>query len=499
MSVILVVHRYLAVAVGLLMTLWCLSGFVMMYQSFPELSNEQRINGLEPLSLESCCELGSFAPHDDSPLGSFRIEMLLGDPVLRMGGRRDGAAVINLRTGEALTRLEPSQVLEVAQGFGQGNGILQGAPRALGIVDIDQWTLQSAARNAPAWHIAFDDPAGTEIYINGSTGEVFQETTRRERVLSWLGAIPHWLYPTLLRQNGALWTEVVIWTSVLGSFLAATGLYVGIKRLRRKKADGKLASPYKGWWYWHHISGLIFGILVLTWVFSGLMTMNPWGTLSSSNPTDYRSQLTGTARWAELKQFLGNAGGSEALASQTDLRQLTPAVFNGQLNVMGHSADGETVRLDARADMTTLAMDDIEAVVQAMAVPLLESGPMFSEDNYYYGHKREVDLPVYRAIVDDAERTRLYVNLETGAVRSVGSTGRWSRWIRTGLHDLDFPVLRLRPIWDVVVIVLLAGVTLVCGTGTWMALRRIRHDYRMLFLRRRRSRSSSVHPVEVTE
>ncbi len=61
-------------------------------------------------------------------------------------------------------------------------------------------------------------------------------------------------------------------------------------------------------------------------------------------------------------------------------------------------------------------------------------------------------------------------------------TGRWSRWLRTGLHDLDFPVLRLRPIWDIVVIFLLLGVTLVCITGTWMACRRVRRDY--LTLRR---------------
>ena len=36
--VLLFVHRYLAVAVGLLMALWCLSGFVMLYQPYPELT-----------------------------------------------------------------------------------------------------------------------------------------------------------------------------------------------------------------------------------------------------------------------------------------------------------------------------------------------------------------------------------------------------------------------------------------------------------------------------
>lgn len=479
MRLILIIHRYLAVAVGLLMTLWCLSGFVMMYQSFPELSNEQRLNGLEPLDLSACCSLGSFAPHDDTPLGGFRIEMLLGEPVLRTGGR--DAAIVKLATGEPLMPLTETNVLTVARQFGSGNGI-SGTPRALGIVDIDQWTLQSARRNAPAWHIAFDDPSATEIYINGTTGEVFQFTNRRQRVLSWFGAIPHWTYPTMLRQNTPLWSQVVIWASILGTFLAATGLYVGISRLRRDRLSNKLTSPYTGWWYWHHITGLVFGVLVLTWVFSGLMTMNPWGALSGSGGGDYRAQITGTARWGELKQFLRAVDNGHADLASGEAQQITPAVFDNTLFLLAHNSGGSSRRLNSNAQASSLALSEVSAAIESLGTPVQSSGLLHQEDNYYYGHKREVTLPVYRAIVDDDEQTRLYINPETGAVRTIGSTGRWSRWIRTGLHDLDFPVLRLRPIWDIVVIFLLLGVTLVCITGTWMAFRRVRRDY--LTLRR---------------
>lgn len=479
MRVILLVHRYLAVAVGLLMTLWCLSGFVMMYQSFPELDNTHRLNGLEALQLDQCCDLAGYAPHGDTPLGSFRIEMLLGEPVLRLGGR-DGSTIIRLNSGEPLDALSGAQVLAVARQFGAGNNI-DGAARSQGIIDMDQWTVQSARRNQPVWHFAFDDPARTEIYINGNSGEVFQHTTRRERVLSWFGAIPHWLYPTVLRQNGALWAQIVIWTSILGTFLAATGLYVGIKRLRRDRLSNKLASPYVGWWYWHHITGLIFGVLVLTWVFSGLMTMNPWGALSGgNNDVDYRAQLIGDARWRELRQFLTNINTGDSLAGA---KQLTPAVFDNTLYLLAHQDADNSVRLDVGAQSASLPVSRLDTLVANLGTPTLAAGLMHQEDNYYYGHKREVALPVYRAIMDDSEQTRLYINPQTGAVRSVGSTGRWSRWIRTGLHDLDFPVLRLRPLWDVVVIFLLLGVTLVCATGTWMAMRRIRRDY--LMLRRR--------------
>jgi hypothetical protein len=53
------------------------------------------------------------------------------------------------------------------------------------------------------------------------------------------------------------------------------------------------------------------------------------------------------------------------------------------------------------------------------------------------------------------------------------SDTRWYRWLHRGLHTLDFAaVLHIRPLWDVLMIVLLAGVAGLCGTGTWLGWRR---------------------------
>jgi uncharacterized iron-regulated membrane protein len=493
MKVILLVHRYLAVCVGILMVLWCLSGFVMMYQSFPELSNEQRLNGLEPLNFARCCNLGELALPDDAPAPGFRVEMLLGDPVLRMaGGNRLGGAtpVTNLRTGQPLEELSERDVLQVAQVYGTGNGI-EGTPRSLGLVEIDQWTLQTAARNAPTYKIAFDDPGANEIYISASSGEVFQATNRRVRVLSWFGAIPHWIYPTILRQNGALWTNVVIWTSIAGSFLAATGMYVGISRLRRNK-KGEIASPYRGWWYWHHVSGLVFGVLALTWVFSGLMTMGPWGVLSGgrNNPA-FREAIVGAPTWQEAKQFLAAAGRLD----EARYKQIQPAPFAGKLYFIAHSADGTRARFDAAAQTAVLDEAQVAAAVAQLPGTVREFTQMNTEDSYYYGHHGEADLPVWRVLMDDEDASRLYINNDTGAMRAIGSTGRWSRWIRTGLHDLDFPVLRIEPVWYIVVSLLLAGVTALCMIGTWLAIKRVRMDFRLYRAKLRRRFGSSTAPA----
>jgi uncharacterized iron-regulated membrane protein len=85
----------------------------------------------------------------------------------------------------------------------------------------------------------------------------------------------------------------------------------------------------------------------------------------------------------------------------------------------------------------------------------------------------------------DKASTSLYVSPVTGRmVGAVDDTGRQSRWLRTGLHDIDFFAgLRARPVWDAVVILLLLGVTGATLVGTWLALRRVWRD--LLSLRAR--------------
>ena len=92
----------------------------------------------------------------------------------------------------------------------------------------DQWTVVVLKRNSPFWRVRLADQAATDIYVSQVTGEVVQRTTRASRVLNWVGAVPHWLYPTVLRQYPKLWSQVVIWTSLAGVFLTLAGLYLGI-------------------------------------------------------------------------------------------------------------------------------------------------------------------------------------------------------------------------------------------------------------------------------
>jgi len=231
------------------------------------------------------------------------------------------------------------------------------------------------------------------------------------------------------------------------------------------------------------VSGLVFGVLALTWVFSGLMTMNPWGALSGGrNDPAYREAFTGTPQWSEVQRFLGALRQQDTSA----FRQVQPAPFAGDLYFLAQRADGSVARLDAAAQPAALSAAQVEAVVAQLPSPVREFSLLEEEDSYYYGHKRDADLPVWRVLMDDADATRLYINKDTGALRAVGSSGRTARWIRNGLHDLDFAVLRSAPVWYSVVSLLLAGVTALCAIGTWLAIKRVRMDFRLYRVRLRR-------------
>jgi hypothetical protein len=474
LRIILILHRYLGIAVGLLMVLWCLSGFVMMYQGYPRLSEAARARGLAPLGLPDADALQRVALPDGAEVRGFSIEMLAQRPVLRTVGSR-GRRMLDLSSGRVLDGIDAATAEAVAAIFARGNGIA-GSPREADLITEDQWTVQDASQRGPVYRIGFADPAGTELYVAQRTGEVVQMTTRRVRFWSYLGAVPHWLYPVALRRNGPLWDQVVVWTSLAGVFLTLTGAYVGISRLRRYPSGRWI--PFRGWFYWHHILGLVFGVLTLTWVASGLFTMNPWGFLDTPVGLLERGQLAGSISGAQLKRFLSTA---PALATG-GVVQLDAAPLAGELFVMAVRADGTRTRVNAAGLGRPLGESELRRALKGMhGAPLVSLTLLDHEDAYYYsGYQHPVTLPVYRARLADAESTTYYLDAQTGRmVDALDDTGRASRWLRTGLHDFDFtPSLRRRPLWDAVVLVLLAGVTILCATGAWIAVRRVVRDTR---------------------
>jgi hypothetical protein len=144
-------------------------------------------------------------------------------------------------------------------------------------IDYDQWTVAGDFdRDRPLMRIALDDDAGTEIYISAVSGHVVLTTTRHQRLANYLGSIAHWLYPTELRHHRRVWSSLMWWLSLIATIGAALGVIVGLMRL----ATG---SAHQGVQRWHHIVGLVCAPFVLSWIFSGFLSMDDGRLFAHSN------------------------------------------------------------------------------------------------------------------------------------------------------------------------------------------------------------------------
>lgn len=476
---LLVLHRWMGVIIGTVMTLWCLTGFVMLFVDYPRLLPDEQVRGLSPLHLPVGSSLTRIALSPDTRLASARLEMVAGKSVLRVVPEKgDGRAIWQMRaspqsydlgSGAPLTPLSGKDLGKVGMEFGRNFGIA-GPVAAITPISVDQWTVQAFRANRPLYRVDYADAAGSTAYVAGLTGEVVQQTTRFERFWGWLGAVPHWLYPTVLRQNPAAWSQVVIWTSLIGCFLTVTGIWVGISRLRRSK-DGTIGSPYRGLWWWHHMAGLVFGLVTLTWVGSGLFSMSPWGLFDSNAGLVERQRLAGPLRWADMRAVLGSQFPSDTVRVES-------APLGGIMALVAIAADGRRVRIDRAGRLAPLTGADVAAALRngprVVSLALLTEG-----DSYYYAHKEPVRLPVWRAVLADPQATRLYIDAVSGTLlRGVDGTGRAARWLWNAPHSFDLPGLRQGPLRYILILPLLAAVTLVCGTGAWMGMRKLGRDLR---------------------
>jgi hypothetical protein len=217
----------------------------------------------------------------------------------------------------------------------------------------------------------------------------------------------------------------------------------------------------------------VFGILTLNWVLSGLFSMTPFGLFAGETAGVAAGKLAPSARWADVRQAL------ESAKPPPGTVQLSTVTLGERTLALAAPSKGRPVRLGPNGAEEGLKRQEVLHALSAAGLPAADFDTLTKEDAYYYGHHGAVDLPVYRAVLED--NTRIYVDFVTGRiVRIADADGRAYRWWQSALHDFDWPIVRRRPIWDLIVLPLLAGVTIACAVGVWMGVRRIQIDLNLL-------------------
>lgn len=209
---------------------------------------------------------------------------------------------------------------------------------------------------------------------------------------------------------------------------------------------------------WHHLLGLFTLLFISTFIFSGLMSMGPWGIFSSSTssvPQINRYHGSNSLQLFDLP--MPQSGEVSYVIKEIKWHQVQDSSYYSYVSspsqsdvyFAGASASSSSVKLLAAINA---------AIPRLLPDANLESMEIITEeDNYYYArHNNFRPLPVYRAKFDDAESTWYHIDLNNGEiVNRVTDADRLERWLFNGLHSLDFQFLiHNRPVWDVLMILL---------------------------------------------
>jgi hypothetical protein len=136
--------------------------------------------------------------------------------------------------------------------------------------------------------------------------------------------------------------------------------------------------------------------------------------------------------------------------------------------------------------MTSFGKEVMEQVSrEAMPnVPVIDREWLTGNDNYYHQtttsfelgrHKPAYVLPVLRVSYNDLNQTWLYFTPSLAQMVKFDKRDRANRWVYYGLHVMDWPGLfNRRPLWDIVTIVLLAGLAAISITTLLPAFRRLK-------------------------
>ncbi len=467
-------HRWISIVLCLMFATWFASGVVMIYIPFPSLSEADRIARADELAVSEVTSLpAALAATGIDSVDRLRLLQYQQRPLLVVEG--DGGIVTAsfADTAQRMTPLTDADARTIAERF---SGVAVASVSDL--ISYDQWVVHHRFDPyRPFFRVDLADDSQTHLYVSTKSTEVVQKTSRQQRAWNYVGAVVHWIYPTFIRKDWAVWDQLVWWMSLIAIAGVIAGLILGVQRtqIARQRGIQGLASPFSGWLAWHHKTGLVLGIVVLLWIFSGWLSMDHGRLFSVPDPSpqqisDVRGiTLTNALDQVQKRDLIIFSGFREIEISAFDKLAVIIARRPelSELLILGNnrSRRSELPVIAAESAISKAWSDDV--IINSYLVPA----------NDIYGDLREGSMSekTLRLVLDDVEQTWVHLDLANGQLVSVMDRSRRAyRWLFNGIHSLDFPGLaNRRPLWDVLLILLMVGGFVFSITGIAIAYRRL--------------------------
>lgn len=482
------VHRWTGVGACVLMALWFVSGVVMLFVGYPKLTPWERMQTLPALDPTRCCVPVDVALSATGASGRAQEVVLTrvnGRATYRLRMADGKYLLVDAAEGKPVPPADAGSALNAARLFVGGS-----EGEYVGLVKEDRWThSRGLDAHRPLHLVQMGDAAHTLLYVSSVTGQVVMDAPRAQRMWNYVGAWLHWAYMFRDRSVDPVWSWTVIVLSAVCVLTSVTGTVTGIWRWRfsgRYKSGSR--SPYREFHLrWHHVLGLAFASIVFTWIFSGLMSMNPAGIFDARGPrpdmAQYRGDASGAGRLdIPVAQALRLLEASRFAASELEWR-----VLDGRPFILARNAANDTRLVVQENDRYRVLdrwprADLAHAARRLLAAPILTQEELEHYDAYYYERQPEAmmgaagrRLPVMQLRFGDPHDTWVYLDVRTGDVAlSADSSQRVGRWLFSFLHSWDLPaMLRAEALRDAVLIVFSLGGLLVSVTGIVIGYRRV--------------------------
>lgn len=472
-------HRITGCIISLFFFIWFVSGLVLIYHPYPNVTDEQLYEKMESLP-SSLPDIKDFLKRVPGPAKNIRVRQFQEQTLITLT-TKDSTYTFCADTQQLVKPITFPFLEQTAK-----NWVNAPILKTDTLHQREQWVLYSRYERAlPIYKFYFADKEKHELFISGRTGEVQQFTDASGRFWAWLGAIPHKFYLPCIRRDVDTWELSITIGGVICLLAALTGLYVGIYALvKRYKNKKTFESPYRKPWYRiHHIMGLMFGIFLVTWGISGMMSMQripQWIINTNGNYIFSPSRMWGK------KPLAADAYKLDYRELRKTYPQLKEVIWTHFRNIPTYKIiEGKQERFIDASSTTAKELFISEKTIKEGIRQIHGKKAVFQialmneYDDYYLSRDNKLPLPAYKVIVDDTDRSRYYISPETGYIRYLNKNKMAKKWIFSGFHYLNIKYLIDRPaLWTFAIWFLCLGGTAVSATGIWLGGRFIRRKLR---------------------